>query len=334
MLKSKRERRRFFTIFLAGMIISFAIFFLNVWRENRQLGNGTIWGVTFAKAYAEYLGVDWRSAYLSALDDLKVRHLRIPVYWNEIEKSPKNYNFDDFDWMLKEAEARGAKVLLGVGRKLPRWPECHIPDWAKKIPQEEQDLKLLGTLQATVKHFKNSQALMAWQVENEALFPFGLCPKHTSELLRKEAEIVRGLDSRPIVITDSGELSNWVVAADIADILGVSMYRVAWNQFFGYIFYPIPPAYYRKKAEAVARYVDQVIVTELQAEPWGPLPLKEMPLSQQYQSMNIKRFKENIDFGRRTGLSPIYLWGVEWWYALKEKHGNAEFWEEAKRLWR
>ncbi len=335
MPKSKREKRQLIVFIICGILLAFLIFVLFAWKAQYRPKKTPepVWGATFSKSYAEALELDWKTAYIAALDDLKIRLFRIPVYWNDIEPTSKNYRFDDYDWMLDEAQKRGAKILLAVGRKLPRWPECHIPEWAKKISPDEQELKLLGSLQATVKHFRSSPAIYAWQVENEALFKFGVCPPHGAELLKKEVDIVHGLDNRPVVITDSGELSSWIRAAEIADILGISMYRATWDKIFGYFYFPIPPAYYRKKAETVSpRYAQKVIVTELQAEPWGRLPNNKLPLEEQYQSMNLARFKRNIDFARRTGLSEIYLWGVEWWYWLKEKQGNAEFWEEAKRL--
>lgn len=336
MLKTKREKKQFLLFFGGGLALAALIFIIILIRQQLAPSKGAepVWGVTFSKFYAESLGLDWRKTFIASLDELKIRTFRIPVYWNDVEPFPKNYHFEDYDWMLSEAEKRGAKVLLGIGRKLPRWPECHIPDWAQKLTLESQELKLLGLIQTEVKHFANFAAVTAWQVENEALFKFGLCPKHPPELLEKEAAIVRGLDSRPIVITDSGELSSWKRAAEIGDILGISMYRLAWNQVFGYFYYPIPPAYYIKKAEAVDRYVDGVIVTELQAEPWGRTLIERMSLEEQYQSMNLERFRSNVDFARRTKFGQVYLWGVEWWYWLKEKHGNAEFWEEAKKLFK
>lgn len=335
MFKIKRKRSRF--IFFLGIGLLAVIFVIGFfsYRSNLRPRNlpKTIWGVTWSKTYAESFGLDARRAYLSVLDDLAVKNIRLPVYWNDVEPAPKVFHYDEYDWMLKEAEKRGVKIILGIGRKLPRWPECHTPPWAEKLKIEEQELKLLGSLQSQIKHFRASPAIVYWQVENEALFPFGLCPEPNPDLLKKEVEIVHSLDSRPVVVTDSGELSSWNQAADIGDILGVSMYRVAWNNFFGYFYYPIPPSYYRQKAQAVTRYTNKVIVTELQTEPWGRLPLTELPLKEQYQSMNLPRFRANIDFAQRTGLPEVYLWGVEWWYWLKEKQGRAEFWEEAMRLW-
>lgn len=336
MLKTRRERVQFITFFGTGLIAAGALFFFLNYRLNARPKNAPepVYGVTFSKIYAEDFGLDWKSVYIAALDDLKIRRFRIPVYWNDIEPAPKKFNFGDYDWMLAEAEKRGAKIILGIGRKLPRWPECHIPAWAEKLTPQEQQLKLAGSLATMVKHFRESPAVLYWQVENEALFPFGICPKPDSAFLKTEVEIVHDLDKRPVVITDSGELSTWLKTSEIGDILGISMYRATWDNFFGYFYFPIPPAYYNKKADVVSpRLVEKVIVTELQAEPWGRLPLTELPISEQYGSMNIPKFRANVDFAYRTGMPEIYLWGVEWWYWVREKHNNPDFWNEAKKLW-
>jgi L-ribulose-5-phosphate 3-epimerase UlaE len=44
--------------------------------------------------------------------------------------------------------------------------------------------------------------------------------------------------------------------------------------------------------------------------------------------------RQNIDFAKNMGISPIDLWGIEWWYWMKEKHDRPEFWNEAKRVYR
>ena len=102
------------------------------------------YGVTFSVMHAEELGLDWRAAYRAILDDLKVRELRIPAYWPRVEPKRDSYDWSELDFQLREARARDARVVLAVGRRLPRWPECHIPDWAQKLSFEEQKKKIKG----------------------------------------------------------------------------------------------------------------------------------------------------------------------------------------------
>ncbi len=320
-------------LILAAVVIIAAFVVFWVLRANAPANGGKItWGVSFSGAYAGYFDLDWRQTYTDILDDLKVRALRIPAYWEEIEPSRGNYQFADLDWQLLEAKKRNAFVILAIGRKLPRWPECHLPEWAKKLNEEEQDRAALAYLAKVVSRYKSYSSIRYWQVENEPFFPFGeKCKTISRDFLKKEIALVKSLDNRPVVITDSGELSSWIGTASLADILGISMYRVSWNKLFGYLFYPVFPAFYRERANLIKYLVSDVIVTELQVEPWAPTDIKFLPLEEQYKSMNLERFRDNIEFARRAGFTEVYLWGVEWWYWLKVR-GNDTFWNESKKL--
>jgi hypothetical protein len=318
---------------VAGIILF--VFTFNVVRDNIGMTTPIEWGVTFSETYAKELGLDWKQVFVATLDELGVKNYRIAVPWNIVEPTSGSYDFSDFDWMLDQAETRNAKVFLAIGRRTPRWPECHTPDWAKTTSLTDQNKKLMDLLQAEVTHFKNRSSVVAWQVENEPLLDiFGVCPPGNVKLLSDEVRLVKSLDkTRPIIVTDSGELSFWVRTGWNADILGISMYRQTWNKWFGYFFYPITPAFYREKAAAVFPIVKKVIVTELQAEPWpaNQTPIPQTPIPEQYKSMNARRFRDNIEFARRVGFSEVYLWGVEWWYWIRE-HGDPSFWNAAKVL--
>ena len=108
------------------------------------------YGVTFSAMHAEELGLDWRATYRAVLDDLKVRDIRIPAYWPRVEPKRDAYDWSELDYQLQEARARDARVVLAVGRRLPRWPECHIPGWAQKLSWEEQKAELREYLPAVV----------------------------------------------------------------------------------------------------------------------------------------------------------------------------------------
>jgi len=335
MPQKKRNLRRRLLIAVAVVLALFLYFFVNLMINNQRRAKTVTWGVTFSDEYAKQLGLDWKQTYLATLDDLKVRNYRLPIYWDEVQPAPGKYDFTDVDWMMDQASQRGAKVLLVVGRRVPRWPECHVPDWVAKQGIAAEDKQLLKLVAAEVDHFKNAPALDSWQVENEPLLGiFGECPPPNAALLGQEVHLLKSIDTKhPVVITDSGELSIWLPTALKADVLGISMYRVTWNKWLGYFYYPITPAFYWKKAEALYPIVKKVIVTELQAEPW-PSDQKSIPdtsLAEQYKSMNIKTFYNNIDFARRVGFPNVYLWGVEWWYWIKQQ-GNADFWNAARTL--
>jgi len=288
-------------------------------------------GVTFSAKYARELGLDWRAAYLATLDDLGVRHLRIPIYWDEAEPERGRYAWDDIDWMLDEAGKRGAGVTLAVGRKTPRWPECHVPGWAAALDEERQQERVLAFLEAEVLRYRAHPAVKVWQVENEPLFHFGRCPPPDREFLKREILLVRGLDTRPIMVTDSGELSTWIRTASLGDVLGISMYRLVWNKYLGELYWPVSPLYYTDRINLLSPVVKKVIVSELQAEPWFRLPVAETPLDEQFAQMDPERLRGNVEFAVSTGASEIYLWGVEWWYWLKTQ-GHDDLWDAARGL--
>ena len=48
--------------------------------------------------------------------------------------------------------------------------------------------------------------------------------------------------------------------------------------------------------------------------------------------MNFARAQSTVEYASRTGFDEIYLWGVEWWYWLREKQGDGRFWRLGKGL--
>ncbi len=295
-----------------------------------------VFGVTFSQIFAEEMGLDWKEAYLAALDDLGVRKLRLIAYWQKMEPKNGEYFWEDLDWQIREADKRGAEVVLAVGRKLPRWPECHIPGWARNLPETGQQERMLLLIREIVKRYQDERAIKIWQIENEPFLKgFGECPELDKEFLDKEISLVRQLDfnNRPIMLTTSGELSDWNKPAIKADILGTTLYRTIWDDLVGHFRYPIPPIFYHKRAKLTKLItgVDKVVIIELQAEPWGPKMIYETSIRDQEKSMNLEIFREIVEYTKKTGLDEAYLWGVEWWYQRKEQ-GNDTMWIEAKKL--
>ncbi|MEK7118704.1 MAG: endo-1,4-beta-xylanase, partial [Patescibacteria group bacterium] len=123
------------------------------------------YGVTFSKPYAEELGLSWKEIFISTLDELQVKKLRLVAYWPMIEPENENFSFTDLDFQMNEAKKRNANVILAIGRRLPRWPECHIPDWAKNLMWEDQKKEILTYLTEVVERYKSYENLTYWQVE-------------------------------------------------------------------------------------------------------------------------------------------------------------------------
>lgn len=294
------------------------------------------YGLTFSPRQAEALGLDWQETYLAILDDLGAKKIRLSAYWDEVEPEQGLFVWDGLDWQLEEAEKRGAEVILAVGGRLPRWPECHFPDWADNLTSEARERELLGYIREAVLRYVGREEIIAWQVENEPfLSHFGDCPKFSAKTLDREIALVRGLDDRPIIITDSGELSVWIPAARRADIFGTTMYRDTYSKFLkSYVHYPIRPGFFRFKKNVTALFAkpDKWIVIELQAEPWGPIPYQELTREEREITMSPEKFRDMIEFSGQTGFREFYLWGAEWWYWEKEVNGDDRMWNKAKQL--
>jgi len=320
------------------LIVCLAGFLIYMMTGQPRPPSEVTFGVTFSQPFAQEMGLDWREAYLDILDDLGVRKLRLAAYWPEIEPKKGEYSFSDLDWQVTEATRRGAEVILAIGRKLPRWPECHIPDWARSLSESEQQERILLMLTEVVNHYKGDETIKAWQVENEPFLEgFGQCPELDKQFLDKEISLVREMDfrnNRPIIVTASGELSSWIQPALRADLLGTTLYRIVWGKGIGYFKYPIRPVFYYKRANLVKRLtgIEKVIIVELQAEPWSRKQIYETDVREQVRSMDLNKFKDIISYTRQTGFDEAYLWGVEWWYQRKTE-GNNAMWAEAKKLW-
>jgi hypothetical protein len=290
-------------------------------------------GVTFSKKYAHELGLDWRQVYLAILDDLKVKQIRVPIYWDDIEKEKDVFTYQDYDFIISEGSKRNVRFIISVGWRLPRWPECHAPGWTNAQSIGETQERVLVMIEQTVNRYKDNSAIVYWQLENEPFLNFfGICPPSDEEFFKRELALLKSLDKRPIIVSGPGELNMWRKEAKYGDWFGTTVYRVVWNRWLGYIRYPIPPWFYRFKAWLVDIPEDKRIIAELQAEPWVPQG-KIIHLSSQEAdySFSIDQFKDNLQYALNTKFKKAYLWGAEWWYWQYE-HGDKRFWELAKTL--
>jgi hypothetical protein len=300
-------------------------------REDVQLG------MTYSYRYAEALGLDPKETLTAQLREIGIKEWRLPVYWDLVEETRGNPDYSFVDWQLSEIEKYEGHVILSIGQRVPRWPECHIPAWA----QDDQALReeaLLEHLERTVLRYKDRQSIVMWQVENEPfLSQFGICPPLDKTYLEREIALVKNIDAtRPVLVTDSGELSLWVRAAKRGDAFGTTLYRHIYSHHFGgrYITYPISPSFFQLKTLLVKLVTKQenFMVIELQAEPWAPGWLKEYPLEEQFKTMDETKLRENVAYAKRLGFPTIYLWGGEWWYYVKVKLGYPGLWETGKNI--
>lgn len=275
-----------------------------------------------------------KKTFLAILDDLKVKKIRLIAYWDEIEQEEDVYNFNDLDWQINEVEKRQGEIILAVGRRMPRWPECFEPEWVKELLEKEKQSNILDFISETINHYKEKNSIKIWQVENEPfLRTFGECPWIDKKFLDKEVALVRHLDDRPIMITESGEFSTWIGGARRGDVLGTSVYRKVYGKL-GYVKYPIPPIFYQRKSALIKLLfdIDEIIAIEVQAEPWGSKATQEMTVDEQDISMSFEQFEDMLKYTQEAGFNKAYLWGVEWWYWRDKEFQDNRFWEKAKQL--
>ncbi len=328
---SKTHHKIFFTV----LIIFILLILFSTWNFGND--KKIIWGATFSKKQAEQLNLDWKLVFWKIINEMNFKVLRIPFYWDEIEIKPGEYDFSNYVWMINQATNKNIEIVPVIGRRVPRWPECHTPKFYQDLSEQEIKEKIFAFLTQEIKFFKNYKNIKKWQLENEPFADFfGECPPTNKELLKAEINFVKILDqTRPILITESGELSSWIDGAKLGDILGVSIYRQTWNKNWGWFNYPLSPAFYYFKAQIVKLLTrnKKIINTELQVEPWAQNnDLTKMDLFDQFYSMDLNQVKKNIKFAKRAGFEENYLWGIEWWWWLGQKHGNWEFWEFGKTL--
>jgi hypothetical protein len=345
LLKAIELLRKLFTLkivkvfltMLAVAILAPLILFLILKPKPQEEIN---YGVTFSKKYTEEMGLDWKYTYTQILDDLGAKNIRVVAYWDDSEPTPDNYDFSDVKWQIEEAGKRDASVIMTIGRKVPRFPECFQPEWWEQLESSElKELELYEYIKMAVGELKGYDNIKMWQVENEPFWPFGECEEIEYRVVKKEVEIVKGLDDRPVLIQDSGEGGVWFPTYSLGDYLGISMYRKIWYDFWGLFFgnfiyfkYPLAHWSYKIKANLVQVPMDRIYVTELQAEPWGPGLNSTLTKAQKNKTMSRNDFMATMNYAQKSGFKDLYLWGPEWWLFEKEQNGNSFYWDAGKAL--
>ena len=305
------------------------------WYINQSSQTPMKVGVTFIPSYASYYNLDPKQTMQAIIEDLNVKQFRLVSYWSDYEPTPNNYDFTNLDWQFKLAEQANAKVSLAIGLRQPRWPECHMPDWAKSLPKEVWQSKLKDYMKVVINRYKNSPALESYQLENEFFMKvFGICPDHSRDRLIDEFNFVKSIDPKhPVIISRSNNAAGLPLGQPRPDEFGISIYKRVWDKTITkrYFEYPFPAWFYGFLAGAGKIVTGKdMIIHELQAEPWAPTETKLASLEEQDKSLNPERLQQRFRYGEATGMREMYLWGVEWWYWRKVKHNDSGVWDVAR----
>lgn len=330
-------RRIVFIIFAFLIVWTGAMYGVAQWYIHKHHDQPLVLGASFVPDYAQSFGLDPHDTLQAMLSDLKLKRVRLVSYWKDIEPTPGTYDFSGLDWQFALAKQYGAKVTLSIGMRQPRWPECHEPDWVKAEPKSVWQPQLFKFIEATVNHYKNNPALGDYELENEFFMKvFGKCTDFTRSRLVDEYNLVKAMDPKRKIIVSRSD--NWIgipVGQPTPDEFAISVYKRVWDATIThrYFEYPLPAWFYSSLAgsEELLSGKD-MIIHELQAEPWTPngLEITQISVAEQFKSMDAKRLDARIKYGEATGMRTIDLWGAEWWYWLKVKQGDPSVWNVAK----
>lgn len=311
------------------------------WYMHSQASQPPEQGVSFIPDYASSLGVD-PQATMDALLKINVRQFRLTSYWSDAEQQPGHYDFSQLDWEFQKAEAAHAKIILTVGLRQPRWPECHAPDWVDlNQPESQWQPQLENYMRAVINRYKSSPALESYQLENEFLLKgFGTCTNFDRQRLISEYNLVKQADPRhPIIVGRSNNALGIPLGQPQPDEFSISVYKRVWDAgvTHRYIEYPWPSWYYGFLA-GVQKIVlhKNMMIGELQAEAWPPngQTIQQTSLAEQSKSIDAKRLQGVFQYGRATGMRQMNLWGAEYWYYRMNTLHDPSLWNVAKQEFR
>ncbi len=297
-------------------------------------------GATFIPNYAKYFDLDPQETMDAMINDLGVRRFRLVSYWDDIEKTPGNYDFNELDWQFQKVQDVGGTISLSIGLRQPRWPECHGPEWAMAKPKDEWSKDLKVFMGKVIDRYKDRSVLVEYQLENEYfLSVFGECPDFSRDRLVDEFNFVKQKDpTRPLIVSRSNNATpSWPIGEPRADKVAASIYKRVWDKtiFKRYFEYPYPAWFYGFLAGITELTTGRdSMIHELQTEAWLPeeYDMRDAPISELYKTFGPKRVKDRIEYGVATGIRTIDIWGVEWWYQMKTQRNAPELWNTAKEV--
>ncbi len=294
-------------------------------------------GVSFSPDYAQSLGLNPEKT-MKALTVIGVKQFRLNSYWSDMEPSPGVYNFSTLDWEIKDAEAAHAKVILVVGLRQPRWPECYMPSWATNESESVWQPQLENFMSAVINRYKNSPSLQYYQLENEYFLQgFGICTNFSRSRLVSEYSLIKKLDPyHPVIVGRSNNAIGFPVGKPQPDLYSISIYKRVWDAgvTHRYLEYPYPAWYYAYIAGVQKIFTDRdMIVGELQAEAWAPngKTITQISLAEQNKSLDATRLNARFGFAKATGMRDIVMWGSEYWYYRMVILHDPSLWNVAKQ---
>jgi Beta-galactosidase len=333
-------------------------------------------GLSFRPLQAEALGLD-PAAALTELLAYPFPLIRLAAYWDRIETEAGRFRFDELDRQLDAAQAAGKEIIVCVGAvKAFGYPEFFVPGRYLDPPLREGSLvtpqthaglaeAAAGFVARVVQRYRDRPAVVAWQVEHEAVDPLGV--EHSWRLARafaaREVAAVRAADpGRPVLMNgflatsapvawqqrwrtrDQGD--SLAVATELADIVGVDYYPRHAVAAAGPLTLYLDGSTTRRQRRSQDRLLGQVaaagrrlIIAEGQAEPWEAVTTPPSPAGRVMYSCGPGDVIATYARARQwAGHGPVPLeaylfWGAEYWLA-RERGGDPSYLRAFERILR
>jgi hypothetical protein len=346
------------------------------WRQVPVEPRGkALLGFSFRPLQAEELGLAPEEA-LRTLLAYPFEVVRLAAYWDRIEPEPGTFDTSSLDWQVDAAERAGKQVIICVGAvKAFGYPEFFVPRHHLPEPLREGSLIRPGSHRAlldgaaafitrVVERYRDRPAVVAWQVEHEAVDPLGM--EHSwrlsAEFAGEEVAAVRAADpGRPVMMNgflptstpvramqwwrsrDQGD--SLLVGQRFADMIGIDFYpRHALAAAGGRGLYldgsrhPWQQQRWREAFRwAAGSPGRRVMVAEGQAEPWEAVTKPPSPASGGMYSCLPEQVIGNYGQAMRAcrefpaGPWAYLFWGAEYWLR-RDRDGDPRYLESFARI--
>ena len=320
----------------------------DAWRSAPVEPRGaTLLGVSFRPPQIATLGLDLESTFEQLLV-YPFQIIRLGAYWNRIEPTPGEFETRELDWLVEAAQQAAKHIVLCVGPlKTFGYPEFFVP--RHRLPQALPERTRIrpstfaALLDAAndfaariVDRYKHHTAIVAWQVEHEAVDPLGM--EHSWRLdeafVAHEVESVRRADpSRPIVMngflpaTLPVRVSQWFQTRDQGDSLSVAQRHA---DIVGIDYYP---------RHALVSLGDRTVYLDGSRSPWHGARRKQlfdwartpgrrlMVTEGQAEPWEAVTTPPNLTLeatGPNFALDAYLFWGAEYWM-LRQQSGDPSY---------
>ena len=331
-------------------------------------------GTSFRPLQALALGLEPKDV-LAELLGYPFAVIRLAAYWDRIEPDPGTFDPSWLDWQVDAAERAGKQIIICTGPiKAFGYPEFFVPAHHLPAPLPEGRLitpethrplleAAIGFMTKIIRRYAKRSAVIAWQVEHEVADPLGLenSWRLSADFAAAEVAAARAADhSRPVLlngflpVTVPVAASQWwrtrdqgdslAVAAQLADTIGVDYYprhalaaRGRWSVYLDGAASPLGPRRYRNLARRAAAAGKQMMMTEIQAEPWEAVTVPPSPAGRGMYSCLpehlIASYNRCVRWSRQNppGATAYLFWGSEYW-VLRARQEDSDYLDVFSRI--